>query len=336
MGDLESGLLEVIAARSGRGDLAFARRPTPVGGGYWAEIFAFELCDAPRGFRGELILRRMPDAERARRETAVQTAVAELGFPTPRVRASGGEDEPLALAFSIMDRVAGATFDETRGLGARLRRVAGLGRLLADAQSRLHALPAASVAARLTQRGVDPAALSLDALLEDLARLVRGAGSPELGRALAWLVGRRPAGGGAVLCHGDIHPNNLLVASGGRFSLIDWTNARFAHPELDVAFTSELLELRPLRTPPGAGALAGLALRGIARRSRAAYSGPFPLDRTRLDWYRALYRLQLLARVEAAAAALPDAPFMPPAHPYRMVAPRARARLKAASRALRA
>jgi aminoglycoside phosphotransferase (APT) family kinase protein len=335
MGDLESGLLDVIAARSGQTGLAFARRPTPLGGGYWAEIFAFELRDPPRGFRGELILRRMPDAVRARRETAVQTAVAELGFPTPRVRAAGGEGEPLALAFSIMDRVAGTTLDETRGLGARVRRIAALGRLLGEAQSRLHALPAASIAARLAQRGVEPAELSLDALLDDLARLVRGTGSRELADALSWVAERRPSGGELgerVLCHGDVHPNNLLVAADGSWALIDWTNARFAHPELDVAFTSELLELRPLHTPPGTGALAGLVLRELARRARAAYTGPLPLDRARLAWYRALYRLQLLARVEAAAAALPDAPFMPATHPYRGMAPRARARLRAAMR----
>ncbi|HXZ83891.1 MAG TPA: hypothetical protein VEI82_00240 [Myxococcota bacterium] len=176
MGDLESGLLEVISARCGRRDLEYAKRPTPLGGGYWAEIFAFELRDPPRGFGGELILRRMPDPERARRETAVQTALAELGFPTPRVRATGGAGEALNRAFSIMDRAA-----------------------------------------------------------------------------------RAPS-------------------------------------------------------------------------ARAAYTGPAPVDPVRLAWYRALYRVQLLARVEAAAAGVSDAPFLPDSHPYRLMAPRARARLQAALR----
>jgi len=322
--EVESGLLDVISARSGRGDLAFAQRPVALGGGFWAELFAFELRDPPRGFRGELVLRRMPDAERARRETAVQTAVAELGFPTPRVRACGGLGEPLARAFSIMDRVAGTTLHETRGAGARVRRIAALGGLLGEVQSRLHALSAASVVARLLRRGTDPAALSLDALLADVAHLVRGGSSGELAGALDWLANRQPSGGGRVLCHGDIHPDNVMVTADGTWTLLDWTNARLAHPELDVAWSSELLELRPLRTPRGTGALAGILLREIARRARAAYRGPFPLDRARLDWYRALYRVQLLARVEAAA--------LPATHPYWRVAPRARTRLRAALR----
>jgi hypothetical protein len=75
-----------------------------------------------------------------------------------------------------------------------------------------------------------------------------------------------------------------------------------------------------------------LLLRDLPRRARAAYSGPLPLDPARLDWYRALYRVQLLARVEAAEASAPGAPFLPASHPYRRVAPRARARLRAAMR----
>jgi len=240
------------------------------------------------------------------------------------VRACGGLGEPLARAFSIMDRVAGTTLHETRGAGARVRRIAALGGLLGEVQSRLHALPAASVVARLLRRGTDPAALSLDALLADVAHLVRGGSSGELAGALDWLAKRQPGGGGRVLCHGDIHPDNVMVTADGTWTLLDWTNARLAHPELDVAWSSELLELRPLRTPRGTGALAGILLREIARRARAAYRGPFPLDRARLDWYRALYRVQLLARVEAAA--------LPATHPYWRVAPRARTRLRAALR----
>jgi len=83
---LERALLAVIASRSGCAGLAFARRPESLAGGYWAEISAFSLAAPPRGFAGELILRRMPSSPRTRIEIAVHTAASELGpdqwFPT--------------------------------------------------------------------------------------------------------------------------------------------------------------------------------------------------------------------------------------------------------------
>jgi len=334
VGDIESGLCDVIRTRSGARELRFAKRPTPVRGGYWAEIFAFELAAAPRGFGGELILRLMPEPEVARRETALQTAVAELGFPTPRVRATGGA-EPFGRPYAIMDRAPGHTFDKSPTMAAKLARLWRLPGLLAAAQSRLHALPIASLEARLAHRGVEPGELAHDVAIGELGELVQATGSRELANAFDWLVATRPPRGEPVLTHGDVHPNNLLVDGGGVWTLIDWSNACFADPERDVAFTSELFELRPLRLPRGTGALGDALLHEITRRMRTAYAGPAPLDRARLAWYRALYQLRIAARVTAAELSLPEAA-LGASHPNREMAPRAWARLRAARAASRA
>jgi aminoglycoside phosphotransferase (APT) family kinase protein len=198
-------------------------------------------------------------------------------------------------------------------------------RLLAEAQSRLHALPAASIAARLTQRGVEPAEVSLGALLADLDSLLRALDSRELRDDFDRLVTRRREERELVLCHGDVHAENLVVDRDGEWTLIDWTNARLAEPELDVAFAAELLELAPLRTPRALRPLVRALGARSSRSFRARYAGPSALDPERVEWYRALYRLQLLARVEADE--------LGESHPYRFVAPLARERL---SRALRA
>jgi aminoglycoside phosphotransferase (APT) family kinase protein len=330
MADLERALLAVIAARTGRAELAFARRPESLGGGYWAEISAFSLAAPPRGFGGELILRRMPASPRTRIETAVHAAAAELGFPTPRVRAAGGDDEALGRAFLIMDRATGTTFAEVSPVGARLRRVRVLPRLLAEAQVRLHALPLEPLLERLAKHSLEPAALSVGALLGDLGGQIRALGSRELVQALDWLERTRPAERRLTLCHCDVHPNNLIVDGDGAWTLIDWTNARLAEPELDVAFTAELLELAPVAAPRALRGLVRLALGRASRSFRAAYAARAPLDRARVAWYQALYRLQLLVRVEAARAALPNAPPFPSAHPWRLVEPFAAARLRAA------
>ncbi|MFI5316610.1 MAG: phosphotransferase, partial [Myxococcota bacterium] len=153
MSDLERALLAVIGARTGRSGLAFARRPESLAGGYWAEISAFSLADPPRGFAGELVLRRMPDTPHARLEIAIHAAVAELGFATPRVRASGDSSGPLGRSFLIMDRARGETPDQLTHLLRRARRALRLPRLLAEAAARLHALPVEPLIARLRERG---------------------------------------------------------------------------------------------------------------------------------------------------------------------------------------
>jgi aminoglycoside phosphotransferase (APT) family kinase protein len=328
--DLASRLLALIGARSGRADLVFARRPESLRGGYWAEIFAFSLARAPRGFAGELILRIMPSHPRTAVEIAVHTAVSELGFPTPRVRTWGSADESLGRSFLIMDRAPGATLDQVDRALARVRRMRALPRLMARAQARLHALPIEPLVERLSRQGLGPVDLSVDALLRDLGVQVQALGSRELVRAHGWLERTRPSDSRLALCHCDVHPNNLIVDEHGGWTLIDWTNARLASPELDVGFSAELLELAPLGTPRALRTLVRLALRRASRAFQASYRAHAPLDAGRLAWCQALYRLQLLARVEAARAALPGAPLFPSSHPWRLVESFAAARLRAA------
>lgn len=46
---------------------------------------------------------------------------------------------------------------------------------------------------------------------------------------------------GAVICHGDLHPGNVLISSRGPIA-IDWENASLGSPLADVARTALLLE----------------------------------------------------------------------------------------------
>jgi aminoglycoside phosphotransferase (APT) family kinase protein len=321
----------------------FERRPESLAGGYFAEIAAFSLRAPPRGFEGELILRQLPGSPRNRLEIAVHEAVAELGFATPRVRASGGPEDGLGRAFVVMDRAPGRTFDQVKEPRERLRRVRAIPGLLAEAQARLHSLPAESLVERLAKSGIDASALSLDSLLAELGASVRALALPELADALAWLERTRPRPRRFALCHCDVHPNNLLVAADGSWTLIDWTNARIAEPELDIGFTAELLEVAPIPLPrrlrPLLAPLVRLWMQRGSRRFQAEYRARAEADPERVAWYQALYRLQLLVRVESAHAALPGAQPLSRAHPFRIAAPYAAARLRAAlgsSRALRA
>ena len=54
---------------------------------------------------------------------------------------------------------------------------------------------------------------------------------------------------GAMLCHGDFHPGNVLFTEAGKCVIIDWFTAVSGHPLGDIAQTSLLLTAAPLPPP---------------------------------------------------------------------------------------
>lgn len=71
---------------------------------------------------------------------------------------------------------------------------------------------------------------------------------------------------GQAVCHGDFHPDNVLVQESQSFA-IDWTNANMGHPLCDVARTS-LMFLSPYLpegTPKAMGPLMKLSKRLLNR-----------------------------------------------------------------------
>ena len=75
-------------------------------GGFWAEMWVGNLVGGPEDWPARVVVRMAPDLAVARRETAIQAAVAALGYPTPRIRASG-VIAASGRPWSVMDFVAG-------------------------------------------------------------------------------------------------------------------------------------------------------------------------------------------------------------------------------------
>ena len=155
--DLVLSLLDYLRAVTACPALAYAEAPTRMSGGYDATILRFSLHSAPDPLSGPLVLRLFQanvDAQRAPREAAVQNALAELGYPAPRVFVTEARIEALGGPFIIMERVPGLplgsefeglrikglrqAFDTLRQL-PRVRRE--MLRLWDEAQTRLQALP---------------------------------------------------------------------------------------------------------------------------------------------------------------------------------------------------
>ena len=298
--DLNERLIGVLRSTTGTPGLEYGRQPEPMHGGFWAELFSFSLANPPDGWPAELVARLMPDPGTARKETIVQRAVAAAGFPTPFVRASGDPDRGLGQAFMVMDRaVGGSALSGLDGgltpaaMVRLLRRVPGL---LAGSMARLHALDPDLVRGELEQ--VTGAPVSVTDLLTMLEQFAAEFRRPDLVRAARWLTDHPPAPAPDVICHGDLHPFNLL-ADGDRVTVLDWSTALLAPRAYDVAFTSLLFSEPPLRVPGWQRRLVRMTGVELARRFVRGYQhqAATTIQAGELRWYQAAHCLRALVEV---------------------------------------
>jgi len=327
--DQSSGLLQALRLATGDQNLRYAIPPRPLTGGFWAELLAFSLVDPPPGWPGELVARIMPDAAMAGKETIVQTAVAATGFPTPVIRASG-RDCGLGQPFMVMDRAAGAhLLTGLTGAGAILSAVTAtrqLPGLLAATMARLHSLDPAPVRDQLGSSCGIP--VTVPAMLAALQDMAGDYGRADLAAAAQWLIDSPLPQAPEVICHGDLHPFNILVDGAG-ICLLDWTAALLAPRTYDVAFTSLLLAEPPLDVP---GALRP-AVRWLGARLASRFVASYEQDAgvrvepAELRWHQGVGCLRAL--VEAAGWARHGLTEARAGHPWLLCGPRFASRLTA-------
>ena len=293
-------LLTVLRFVTGAPALAYSGAPVRLTGGFWAELFAFSLAQPPDGWPCDLVVRVMPQADTARRETAIQKAVAAAGFPTPVVRAAGGPDDGLGNAFMIMDRAPGTPLLSGLSATGALRRGRALfgeiPTLLASTMARLHALDPELVRGQLIATGAT--IVSIRSMLAVIRERAADFGRPDLVHAAQWLIDHPALPSADVICHGDLHPFNLLLNDSG-VTLLDWSTALLASPSYDVACTSLALSEAALEVP---GSLRP-ALRWIGRRMAGRFrrryerSSGVVIDQSELAWHQAVLCLRALVEM---------------------------------------
>jgi aminoglycoside phosphotransferase (APT) family kinase protein len=293
--ELEARLRDHLRTALGAPRLEFAERPTHVTGGFDTQIYAFRLAEAPPAYAGPLILRLLDahhDPARALSEQATQNALADLGYPAPRVLLASADAAGLGGAFLIMDRLAGRLLPKA---GVRT-----MARVVAELQARLHDLDAVAFLRAVTRKGLEPKNLTFDAHLAQLAARATGARLGGLAPGLEWLArGRPPRPEPRAVCHGDFHPYNILMADDRVTGVLDWPHAIVADPAFDVATTLVILKLVPM-------GVSGLAapLRWLASAARPLLVGSYlrhyrrrrPLDEKKLAYYEAAACMKVLVR----------------------------------------
>ncbi len=279
-------------------ELALAKAPRQLTGGFWAELWLLSLtgnpnCDLP----STVVLRLAPDANLAAWEVTVQSGVARQGYPTPRIHASYMTPASGQRAWYVMDFVAGSPL--IGGLsGARaLRALPHLAKSLPDTLARaaadLHRLDPVPIDAAL--RDIAGHTVGVDGLLERYRERADELSNVPLQRTLARLAATRPDLDLQVVCHGDLHPFNVLT-NGDEWVVLDWTPSQVAHPAYDLAFTHLLLANPPLALPRPIRPLVNAVARRLAKRFLATYRalGPHPIDHDTFEWFRILQACRIM------------------------------------------
>jgi len=298
---LEGTLLDVLRAETGVEELAFDGPPRRLTGGFWATLVAFRLRDAPAGWRGDLVARVMPDAGTAVKETIIQAEVAAQGYPTPVVHLAGGPDAGLGQAYMVMDLAAGGPLLGGLGGAGAVAALPRLARRLPDALARamadLHRLDPGPVRARLTE--ANAGGHGIGAALDAHVAASESRGRPDLVAAARWLDAHPPEPAPAVVCHGDLHPFNLLVDEEGAVTVLDWSAAQLAPATYDVAFTGLLLAEPPVSVPRALRPVIRGAGGWLARRFRRAYArhAGVEVDPAARRWHEGVVCLRALVEV---------------------------------------
>ena len=316
---IDEALLRIVSTHAGAAQ-AFAQRPTPMTGGYWAAIYSFELAEPPDELRGPLVLRVMPSPDSAVVETIVQRTVANHGYRTPRVIVDG-TDEALGGAFMVMQRVEGVALLAGLSIGKALwtlpktvRRVASQ---LSVASVQLHDLDPQPVIDALDEADVDISSLGVAGRINEIRRAAERSvvGFDEL---LTWLDRSRPVMTPAVVCHGDIHPFNMLMTADDSFYVLDWTNANLCRREFDVGFTAAFLHCAPIEVPAIARRPLGALTGALARRFVDTYRRMAPINLDVVEWFEVLQYGRCLAAVATTST---DDAIIGGSHPFRISAP---------------
>lgn len=200
-------------------------RPGPcLGRGRTAEIFAWGAREVLKLFR--------PDAPAfaIQRELEIARVVAAAGLPVPGVSGLVRLDDRQGIVY---ERIFGPSMLET--LLREPWKLGAMARIMAELQAAIHRLTLPGLPLQRERR------LDLSRRIHSTTRL-----SPKAGQAVQRVLAGLPDG--RAVCHGDFHPDNILMAAGGPV-IIDWANAVLGNPLADAART--VILLRYGTVPPG-------------------------------------------------------------------------------------
>ncbi len=268
------------------------------------------LNSAPPKLSKSLVLRLFAEPSnqvRARLESTVQNTLVSLGYPAaPALVVSRDADEVVFMVMELLPGkmcvegfgeagLRGVSFQPVRLL-PQLLRLFALPGMLAQTQLRLHALPTAPLRGALEAQAITADTLSIAGRLQSLERTLSGTELSSLQPLLGWLLShRRPESETLVICHGDLHPFNVLVANRRVTGVIDWSQTTIAERAFDVGITKLAIATIPLNIAAPLRRAANGILYAFARRYCEEYRSRHALETAAIEYSEVLRCAERLA-----------------------------------------
>ena len=165
------------------------------------------------------------------KEANISQIVYGSGLDTPAVGEIAEVDGRLGIVFELVEGTSMLS-----RIGGKPWLLVRYARILAEQQANMH----------------DREAANMPAQRELLAQSIRSADSLSTEQKETGISAAERLPDGGAICHGDFHPDNVIISRRGAIT-IDWTTASRGNPLADVARTSLLLRLGEL--PPGTPAM---------------------------------------------------------------------------------
>ncbi len=293
-----AALIEAASAVLGAG-VALAGPPDVVPGGFGTGAWSCRLAGSPPPpWDAPVVVRVGATVAAARREAAWAAACSQHGFATPPVL--GVVENGDGSAAVVLATGPARTLVEV--LGESPMAIPDLLRGMAALHARLRLVPVSAAPPGTPSAAVDPPLAALD-------RALAGAGvADRFAAERAWLDAQAPESGPPVVCHGDFQPASVRLEAGdsGGAVAVDWSSARLADPEYDLALTALMFWSVPYLAE---GIAQRKVLKGVREMITDGYRASYeaapaagPLDDERLRYWGAYHALAWASRLAAAEA----------------------------------
>jgi aminoglycoside phosphotransferase (APT) family kinase protein len=189
------------------------------------------------------------------------------GFPPQAIDREAATAAAVSTCLQVRSPRLLGREDRQGRIGLVYERIEGPTQLAAMARSPLYVLRHAAAAAEVHARMHGAKPQGLPSQREAVARALERAGSldPAIARTMIERVMSWPRG--EALCHGDFHPDNILLSPDGPV-VIDWMTATVGLPAVDVARTAVILRFSsPPPQMPAAARAAAAGLRSLYLRT---------------------------------------------------------------------
>ena len=220
-------------------NLEYSKGLSELQGGFHTSIYSFRLHGVDDELDRELVLRLFPARyDEVLLESTVQELLAQAGYPVAKPHFVCTDASVLGGTFFVMDYLQGELLMMSEeGRSAEI---------LGKAHSEIHSIDPTPLAEALGSQAISNT--TLDSRFDWLQ--VRTSEMPWLSEVLNWLSINRPIEGSSlVICHGDFHGLNVLVAKGKVTGILDWTSFLFSSPAYDIARTVMIYSIAAKHMP---------------------------------------------------------------------------------------